>query len=326
MRKAVKEFKMWVEPCIDMEKAIKYCTKEESREAGPWSWGERKEKKQGQRTDLMAASEILKKGGTMKEVAMQLPVEYIKFTKGLQSYKEVIQERPPRSTMTEMHIYWGVAGAGKSHKAWQWKERGTVYELPKNPTAGHVLWWAGYNGQDTVILEDFYGWVALDVMFKLVDKYPYKVRTASDTFVEFTSKRVVITSNKNWELWYAKDFLSEKNWKEAFERRITASEEFKEKYVEDVNAPHRVAERMKMIQEQGGAAAAASLGVEWKGNERGPDVKALKERANKIRKNNLQIHLYDDSDSDGDDPNEQGISPITRNQRIQRMIENSDLL
>jgi len=62
----------------------------------------------------------------------------------------------------------------------------------------------------------------------MIDRYPYKVRTQDNHWVQFTSKRVIITSNAPWEAWYAKQCMERADWKPAFERRITHVMHFKE--------------------------------------------------------------------------------------------------
>lgn len=44
------------------KEAINYCTKEETRVAGPWCWGELVQNSQGERTDLYSLRELLVRG------------------------------------------------------------------------------------------------------------------------------------------------------------------------------------------------------------------------------------------------------------------------
>lgn len=62
-------------------------------------------------------------------------------------------------------------------------------------------WWDGYDGHDSVVVDDFYGWMACDELLRVCDRYPCKV-PVKGAFVEFVAKNIYITSNRHvWE-WY----------------------------------------------------------------------------------------------------------------------------
>ena len=68
-------------------------------------------------------------------------------------------------------------------------------------------------------------------MLKMVDKYPMKIQVKG-AMVEFRAKKIWITSNSNWELWYATEFMRIAEHKTAFNRRITSVREYSTRYVE----------------------------------------------------------------------------------------------
>lgn len=223
----------WIKPCIDFQKSIKYCTKEETRVDGPYYFGDLTANNkneyavQGKRTDLSTVAADIDAGKTMCEIARAHPTAFIKYHHGVREYKEVTTVIKPRDFMTQLHIFWGVAGTGKSRRAWyEAQKRGSVYQLPARHGDSNVIWWPGYSGQDTVIIEDYYGWFPFHEFLKLIDRYEYKVRTKGDNFAQFVSKYVIITANSPYTKWYAKEFMQEANWKEAFERRCALIEEF----------------------------------------------------------------------------------------------------
>lgn len=71
-----------------------------------------------------------------------------------------------------------------------------------NRQAAMGTWWDGYSGQSTVIIDEFYCWLGLDFVLRLLDRYPFAVETKGGS-VQFTSKRVVFTSNAPSTEWYA---------------------------------------------------------------------------------------------------------------------------
>ena len=77
-------------------------------------------------------------------------------------------------------------------------------------------WWDGYDGHDIVIIDEFYGWLPLDTMLGLMDRYPLMVDTKGSA-VEFQAKTLCITSNITWDKWY--DWKNN-DIKDAFLRRI----------------------------------------------------------------------------------------------------------
>ena len=218
----------WVMPCRDNAAARKYCEKTDTRVEGPWYFGTKpgeKVKVKGQRTDIESAARILVDGGSIKDVIQEAPGMFVKYSTGLMKLEAFLVR--PRNWMTELHILWGVSGSGKSHTARE--EAGdNAYYLPV-PKKGAALWWDGYQGEEHVVIEDFYGEIDLHEMLKLVDKYPKKVQVKG-AMVEFRAKKVWITSNSNWELWYATEFMKVSEHKYAFERRITSVREFSKRY------------------------------------------------------------------------------------------------
>lgn len=168
-----------------------YCTKEESRVDGPWEIGDWAAGGQGKRSDLAEVKRMLDSGATELEVADNHFGDYVRYHKAFAQYRQL--RVTARSEKTEVHVYWGDPGTGKSKKALEdnpgayWKARGN--------------WWDGYDQQATVVLDDFYGWLPFDMLLRLLDRYPLNVEVKGGTRV-FNSKRIVITSNKHPSEWY----------------------------------------------------------------------------------------------------------------------------
>lgn len=225
-----KVFGGWVMPCRDAQAARKYCEKVASRLEGPWYFGTAAEEKvmvKGQRTDIDKAARVIVDGGSIADVIQEAPGMFVKYHAGLMKLESMVSK--PRGWMTEMHILWGVSGSGKSHTAREEAGDGAYY-LPV-PKKGGPIWWDGYQGEEHVVIEDFYGEIDLQFMLKMVDKYPFKVQVKG-AMVEFRAKKIWITSNSNWELWYSTEFMRIAEHKTAFNRRITSVREYSTRYVE----------------------------------------------------------------------------------------------
>lgn len=152
---------------------------------------------QGKRTDLLSAVELLNaNSGNLKMCAEACPSVFIRYGRGLRDYCTTMALVPKRDFKTQVIVYTGPPGCGKSRKA--------------NETVGEKFyktrgeWWDGYTGQEVVIIDDFYGWVKYDEMLRVCDRYPHKV-PVKGAFVEFVSKSVIITSNVEAEQWYKFD-------------------------------------------------------------------------------------------------------------------------
>ena len=71
--------------------------------------------KQGQRTDIDDAADLIKQGKSIKEVANEYPSTYIKFHKGLERLKAL--QFTNRSERPKVFWYWGTSGTGKTYTA-----------------------------------------------------------------------------------------------------------------------------------------------------------------------------------------------------------------
>jgi len=189
------------------QQAAEYCQKDDSRKAGtvPVELGERSSVVQGQRTDLLAVKKLLDEGKTEAEIADLEFATWAKHFRAIERYKRI--QASPRDFKTEVFIICGDTGVGKSRIV-----RETYPDAYWKPRSN---WWCGYDGHETVVLDDFYGWLPWDLLLRLCDRYPLQVETKGGS-VEFVAKRIVITSNQPYQDWY-KESID----KAPLERRLT---------------------------------------------------------------------------------------------------------
>ena len=190
--------------------AAEYAQKEESRKPGsdPIELGSRSTVTQGQRTDLLAVKQLLDKGADEREIADEQFATWAKYYRAIERYRRL--QTPARDFKTDLYILAGATGVGKSKVCREvfpdayWKPRSN--------------WWDGYDGQEVVIIDDFYGWLPWDLLLRLTDRYPLTVETKGGS-VNFVAKTIVITSNQDYSQWY-KDSID----KSPLERRLTRYE------------------------------------------------------------------------------------------------------
>lgn len=197
-----------------IEQNIKYCNKEGKATYS----GSLDGCGQGSRSDLLEVSRMLKAGNNIGKVVDQQTSTFIKYSNGIIKAKYYIDKEKAkewREVTTE--VYWGETGTGKTKKALLDKD---TYIL--NAPSNGIVWFDGYDGEKTLVLDDFYGWIKQHELLRICDGHPYHCQIkGAYTWAKWT--KVIITSNKEASEWY-KDGLSD-----AMKRRITKYTQFVKK-------------------------------------------------------------------------------------------------
>lgn len=172
------------------EQNVAYCTKAETRVAGPWTLGE-VPKGAGERTDLHRAAEELMRSGDIRAID---PAVFIKYASGC--LKLAALAPPPRRDNLKVITIIGTTGIGKSY---------SVHDLYPDVFVVNMgnsgLWWDGYTGQPAIMFEEFKGQVQLQKMLQILDPYPLRLEIKGGLVpARFTI--VFITSNTMPKDWY----------------------------------------------------------------------------------------------------------------------------
>lgn len=185
------------------KQAQDYCSKEDTRVEGPWTYGEAKH--QGERTDLAAVKQDIDEGASNKDLWQEHHPTMVRYHKAYAVYKRTTA--PKRSWAMEIVVYVGPSGTNKSKTAYE--AYPDAYWKPKGK------WWDGYDGEETVIIDEMYGSsFAYGDLLQLLDRYPYSVETKGGT-VEFNSHRIVMTTNQEPEDWYDSEKTHQMSWEES---------------------------------------------------------------------------------------------------------------
>ena len=222
------------EPCFGGSQAnIEYCSKDGKvyREEGkPAS------KTQGRRNDVHDLREHFRNGGTLREAVDddQIVNAVAKFGRFTTLCKQIYSVK--RTWRTELHIFWGCSRSGKSYKArTEAQEFGSVYYKPAATSTGD--WWCGYDGEDSVIFEDFRGSTSLQSFLVLADESPLTVPIKGGS-VQFQAKRIYITSNIGPNEYFNR---TQKGYEEsmiAFRERITRELYFTQRWSPETGGQH----------------------------------------------------------------------------------------
>ena len=218
------------------EQADAYCRKEDSHVAGPWTYGVFGAGGSGTRTDLLAIRAGLDAGHSDSRLWDDHFGFMLRNFRGVAAYRAV--QQPPERKPLDVRVYWGPSGTGKSHRAYA--EATAVLRAARpagsdqpyivtRPSSGEQLWFDGYQGEEAIILDDFYGWIKWSLLLRILDHYPLRI-PVKGSFVCARWTHVFITSNSPAHVWYSADKLPN-NDLEPLRRRVTQSEHLDKKYI-----------------------------------------------------------------------------------------------
>ena len=142
---------------------------------------------QGKRNDLELVTSLIKSGTSVTTVALNHSSVYVKYYRGLEQLALKVQQPYGHSDVRGVWFV-GAPGTGKSR---------TARDLyPGAYLKSQNKWWDGYNGEETVILDDFdKGGTCLGHLLKIwADRYPCTGETKGGT-VHLRHHRFVVTSN-----------------------------------------------------------------------------------------------------------------------------------
>lgn len=198
--------------------AIAYCRKD----GEVVTFGERVPIEQGRRNDLQALKETLDSGVALSTVADEHFGSFLRYEKSIRSYSNL--RRPSRTWKTEIVVYWGPTGTGKTRRAME-LSNGNAWIYSSDG------WFDGYDGDENVIFDDFGGHeFKLTYLLKLLDRYPMRVRVKGG-FVSWVPRKIFITSNHRPEDWYQN---ASHLHREALMRRLETIEEMAQPFYDDI--------------------------------------------------------------------------------------------
>lgn len=200
---------------------VQYCQKEETRALGEFPDARycdpllREKSTQGRRSDLIdIASNIANGTLSRNDLFSTRPDVVLKFSRGVNElFRHAEQRTGSVQRDVRVTVLYGHAGSGKTRYAYQSCDDVFILENSN----GDNVWWDGYRGESTLIIDDFYGWIKHNLLLRLLDRYPCRLEVkGGSTYAKWTN--VFITSNQPPELWYKK-FPWESDM--ALQRRIT---------------------------------------------------------------------------------------------------------
>jgi len=189
-----------------------YAMKEDTRLAGPWELGEHEEERmgRGKRNDLEDIKADVDAGMGLAELAQKHFSTMAKHSRWIKEYM-TLTGKYKRSWPTYTTVFWGPTGTGKTRT--MHALAGAKAYWMKKPGAGQTTFFDSYDGEEDVVIDEFYGWIPYDLLLRMCDRYPLLVDTKGGA-VYFCPKRIWITSNARPQDWYPRA------WTPAMQRRL----------------------------------------------------------------------------------------------------------
>lgn len=156
--------------------------------------------KQGDRKDLKELTDSILEGKeTTKSIKIEDPMKWHQYGRTLQAVEDLAFRKKFRTEQTQLQWIYGPKGCGKTHK---WKkdyDPETCYQFNELDNG----FWCGYEGQETVIIDEFRGNIPYKVLLQLADDAPYFVKgNKGGNPLPFISKKIIITSAlPPWEIY-----------------------------------------------------------------------------------------------------------------------------
>lgn len=164
--------------------------------------------KPGKRNDIEEVYFLAKDGASDIEIGEAHPRTYAKYYKAVDRIRFNYARTDNKFEKIEVLVIIGPSGSGKTKAAYATDP--DLYRLSQ----GDQIWWDGYQAQETVLIDDFYGWIKYGNLLQLLDGYKYQLPIKGG-FTWKRWKRVIITSNESPEKWYTKGLTP------ALDRRIS---------------------------------------------------------------------------------------------------------
>lgn len=153
----------------------------------------------GRRSDLEAAASAIESGDSLLWIAHTMPGVFLKYSRGLLALQTLHNAQAGKKWRPlQVTVWWGDAGCGKTRRAYA--EFPDLYCL--NRSTGGTVWWDGYDGQKTLLLDEFDGTaMPLRLLLQVLDGYPLRLDTKGG-HAWANWERVVLTSNTEPTTWY----------------------------------------------------------------------------------------------------------------------------
>lgn len=140
--------------------------------------------KQGKRNDIEEIKEIVKSGGSIRDV-VEVATSYQSFRMAEVYFKYM---EKPRTWKPKVEWYYGPTGTGKTKLAYE------VLGDDAYTAMSTGKWWEGYDAHENVLIDDMRkDFLKFHELLRLLDRYAMKIETKGGSR-QFLAKHIIITS------------------------------------------------------------------------------------------------------------------------------------
>lgn len=155
---------------------------------------------QGKRTDLQLITELALSSASLSATMQSDPTTFVRYHRGLERVISIADGgRVGQYVKISCTLLVGATGLGKTSLVYAENELCNIYRL-STPEGGRV-WFDGYDGQDVLLIDDFYGLIPYEQMLILIDNYVNRVQIKGGFAISRWTK-IYITSNSTPDKWY----------------------------------------------------------------------------------------------------------------------------
>lgn len=172
--------------------------------------------KPGTRSDLKRLRDLVVEGADDCTLFNECTGPYLRYINGIERARHALLKKKHKSwSPVSVKVYWGGTGTGKTKRAYS-----EAPDLYRCYDVENLKWWCGYNGEKTILLDDFRPHAKFDTLLRILDGYPMSLQIKGGSTWKCWDT-VIITSNHAPEGWYPM------SWDESnpLKRRISSIEE-----------------------------------------------------------------------------------------------------
>uniref|UniRef100_A0A345MQ25 Replication-associated protein n=1 Tax=Cressdnaviricota sp. TaxID=2748378 RepID=A0A345MQ25_9VIRU len=128
--------------------------------------------------------------GRMLEIPASVRIQHYRTLRAITG-----DHSPCLPIVRKCYVFWGKSGTGKSRRAWE--EAGELAYAKGSRTK----FWDGYQGESSVIIDEFRGGIDVTYLLRWLDRYPVRVEIKGSS-MPLSMKTCWITSNISPVHWY----------------------------------------------------------------------------------------------------------------------------
>lgn len=172
------------------QQAADYCKKEEGRVDGPFEWGTIS--RQGTRTDMEDIRDRIIEGGSIIDIALQMPGQFVRYNRGIQALQQLLQPPVRGYTKKRVIVLYGPPGTGKTSFVHGMMTHLQTMLYEKDPD---TQWWDNYQNQSNILLDEFPGTCTAKRAKKLLGESNGPLQTKGGQFTTDKMETLWLTSN-----------------------------------------------------------------------------------------------------------------------------------